>query len=189
MSRVLLLMAAMAAMPGCATPPPATGPVELMRPGPGARASQQVQTRRFSGVSEAELLAAGLGVLQDQGFQITKSEAQLGMVAARKSRSPEEAVADLGRQIAPGLGRALLQALSFGAISDRDISQQIRVANAFLVVLVTRPVGEEGRAHDVRVVFYAEYGAIRTFYPIRSPALYAEFFGLLSQTLFRSRSH
>ena len=184
----LLLAGALAVMSGCATPPPQVGPMDLMKPGPDAQASQQVQRRRFSGVSEAELLAASLGVLQDLGFQVTKSEAPLGVVTGRKPRPAEEALADFGKQFAPGLGRALLQVFSFGAIGDRDLSQQIRVANAFAVVLATQPVGDEGRTHDVRVVFYLEYPPVGTRYAIHSPGVYRDFFALLSATLARSRS-
>lgn len=202
-AHLAMLALALGAVAGCATrplegcrpgvfpridcrPSPPADP-GLMLPAPDAAARKQVQTRRFAGMSEADLLAASVAVLQDQGFQITTSVASLGLVSGRKMRPSEEAVSDLGRQLLPGMGRAFLQALTFGAVGDRDITQQIRVANAFRVVLSTRPAGGEEPAHEVRVIFYREYVGAGTRDAILSPVLYQEFFGLLGQALVRAR--
>lgn len=159
---------------GCATEP---GPAQLMRPGPQAAANREVQTRRFNDVSEAELLAACVSVLQDQGFRVTTSEARLGVIAGTKPRAVEDMLAELGRQ-------APLAIATFGLHPDLALGP----ADSFNVVLATRSIGGEARAHEVRATFYRawpgkQYGAV-----ITSPTLYQQFFGMLGTTLARARS-
>lgn len=158
-----------------------------MTPAPDLAARKQLQTRRFADVREDELLAASLGVLQDLGFQVTISAASLGVVSARKTRSTEEAMTDLAGQFLPGMGRAFLQALTFGAAGERDIAQQIRVANAYRVVLSTQPSGERAGEHELRAIFYLEYAPSGMREAMVSPVLYQEFFRLLGQSLSRAR--
>lgn len=178
---------ALAVLEGCAT---STGPrldPALMTPAPDLATRKQLQTRRFADVREEVLLAAAVGVLQDLGFQVTISVASLGLVSARKARTTEEAMADLAGQFLPGMGRAFLQALTFGAAGDGDIAQQIRVANAYRVVLSTQPAGEGLREHELRAVFYLEYAPTGIRDAMASPVLYQEFFRLLGQSLSRAR--
>lgn len=178
---------ALGALVGCASPRAPRLDPALMTPAPDMAARKQVQMRRFVDVREDELLAASVGVLQDLGFQVTISAASLGLVSARKTRSTEEAVADLAGQILPGMGRAFLQALTFGAAGDRDLAQQIRVANAYRVVLSTQPACDRPREHELRAVFYLEYAPTGIPDVIVSPVLYQEFFRLLGQSLSRAR--
>lgn len=168
---------------GCATEP---GPAELMRVGPQTAANREVQTRRFNGVSEAELLAACLGVLQDQGFRITTSEARLGVITGIKSRSDKDVLADVGRQLA-------LASVTLGLHPDVKTPPP----DSFGVVLVTRGVSSEARTRDVRVMFYQMWsgqgGLVQPSGPryaalITSPALYQQFFDRLGATLARLRS-
>jgi len=126
-----------------------------------------------------------VGVLQDLGFQVTISAASLGLVGARKTRTTEEAMADLAGQILPGMGRAFLHALTFGATGD--LSQELRVANAYRVVLSTQPTGERPQEVELRTVFYLEYAPAGTRDAMLNPVLYQEFFRLLGQALFRAR--
>ena len=137
-----------------------------MQVGPQAAASREVQTRRFRDVGEAEVLAAGVGVLQDLGFSIGASDAQLGLVSGIKRRSPEEMLADFGRVFTTSMGPH----------------------DSFGVMLVARGVGGEARAHDVRATFYRRWYGGRAAEVITSPTVYQQFFGMLSATLARSRS-
>lgn len=179
---------ALGALGGCASPPAPRAEPALMVPAPDLAARRQVQTRRFADVREDELLAASVGVLQDQGFQVTISAASLGLVSARKTRTTEEALADLAGQFLPGMGRAFLQALTLGAVGDRDLEQQIRVANAYRVAVSTQPTGERTGEHELRAVFYLEYAPTGTREVMLNPVLYQEFFRLLGVALFRVRS-
>ena len=176
---------ALVVLEGCAAPAGPRLDPALMTPAPDLAARKQLQTRRFADMREDELLAASLGVLQDLGFQVTISAASLGLVGARKTRSTEEAMADLAGQLLPSMGRAFLHALTFGATGDP--SQELRVANAYRVVLSTQPTGERPREVELRAVFYLEYAPPGTRDAIFSPVLYQEFFRLLGQSLFRAR--
>jgi hypothetical protein len=49
---------------------------------PESLADRQMQTRRFEGVAEADLLSACAAVLQDLGFNLDESEAELGLIVA-----------------------------------------------------------------------------------------------------------
>ena len=167
---------------GCATEP---GPAELMRVGPQAAANREAQTRRFENVSESELLTACVGVLQDQGFRITTSEARLGVVTGIKRRSDADILADVGRM-------SLLAGITFGLHPDLARGP----ADSFGVSLATRGAGDRPQSHEVRVTFYLAWGLFGPLSPdkpsgaqaITSPALYQRFFAMLDATLARGRS-
>jgi hypothetical protein len=148
---------------GCATEP---RPAQLMQVGPQAAAIRELQTRRIGDVSEAELLAAAVGVLQDLGFSIMASDAQLGLVTGIKRRSPEEVLADIGRVFTMPMGPH----------------------DSFGVVLATRRVDAEQRAQEMRATFYQGWAGGRYAVVITSPTLYQRFFELVSATLTRTRS-
>jgi hypothetical protein len=164
---VLLRLSAWAALlviaHGCATEPK---PAQLMHVGPQAAAIRELQTRRIVDVSEAELLAAAVGVLQDLGFSIMASDAKLGLVTGIKRRSPEEMLAEIGRLFTMTTGPH----------------------DSFSVVLATRPVGAGPRAQEMRAIFYRGWSGGRYAVVITSPMLYQKFFAMLDATLARSRS-
>lgn len=167
---------------GCATEP---GPAELMQVGPQAAANREVQTRRFGDVSETELLAACVSVLQDQGFRITTSEARLGVITGIKPRSNEEILGDIFRL-------ALLAGVTLGLHPDA----QTGPPSGFGVALATRNVGGLPRSHEARVTFYLVWGVLGPHAPdkplsaraITAPALYQQFYGMLGATLARTRT-
>jgi hypothetical protein len=70
-------------MTGCQT----TQPVEGFQLSQAALAERQLQTRRFEHIGETELLRASAAVLQDIGFNLDESEADLGLIVASKKRS------------------------------------------------------------------------------------------------------
>jgi hypothetical protein len=160
---------------GCATEP---GPAELMRVGAQAAANREAQTRRFQDVSEAELLAACVGVLQDQGFRITASEARLGVISGTKPRSVEEVLTETGRQMP-------LAIVTLGLHPDFAMGGP---ATSFNVVLATRGVGGKAQTYEVRATFYRAWSNRHYATVITSPALYQKFFGMLDATLARTRS-
>jgi len=157
----------LASVAGCATP---TQPVDLLVPAPSADAERQLQTRRFDDVTESQLLVAVVGVLQDLGFQLRTSEAQLGLVVGIKPRTLD----DMLREI-----------FSFPP------PKQAALADKIEVVVTVRSAGTSN-AHGwfARVVFHRvsrEYvhGDLRWADEIRQPILYQHFFALLSKALAR----
>lgn len=159
---------------GCATEP---RPAQMMQVGPQAAAIRALQTRRFSEVSEAELLAACVSVLQDLDFRITASEARLGVVTGIKRRSDADILADIGRM-------SLLAGITFGLHPDLAKGP----ADSFGVVLATRGVSGEARVHEIRATFYLGWFGGKNAVLITSPTLHQRFFGMLDATLARSRA-
>lgn len=158
---------------GCATP---LAPLDFMQFGPDAAANRQAQTRAFADVSEAELLAAGVFVLQDLGFTIMASDAQLGLVTGIKSRSDRDMLEELRHQ-------ALFATATIGL----HPAAKMPLADRFAVVLATG-AGGEARAHEVRATFYRLWSGPRYTIVVTSPKLYQDFFSMIGATLARSRA-
>lgn len=53
---------------------------------------RQIESRKFKGISEADLLAASNNVLQDMGFNLENSEVSLGIMTASKERDAFDTV-------------------------------------------------------------------------------------------------
>ncbi len=165
---------------GCATQ---EGAAQLMQAGPEVAANREVQTRRISDVSEAELLAACASVLQDLGFRIKASEARLGVITAVKPRSMEDILADAGRL-------SLLAGATLGLHPDLAAGPP----DGFGAVIGARAVGGQPQVHDLRVTFYRTWRGdpsqdrMRAAAVITSPKLYQEFFSMIGATLARSRA-
>lgn len=157
---------------GCQTLPPDTFIVtpELLK-------QRQLETRKYDGIKEADILSACANVLQDLGFNLENSETKLGVLTASKQRDATNA-----GEIAMVFVLALLGGQS-GAISK---DQTIRVS------LVVRPVIDSvGKAmtesHFVRITFqrivrrtdnsiYAE--------TLRDAQLYQDFYERISKAVF-----
>jgi hypothetical protein len=182
--RVLALAALLVLAHGCATEPT---PAQFMRVSPQSAPSREAQTRHFSGVSEAGLLAAGVSVMQDLGFRIKTSDAKLGVIVGTKPRPIEDILADIGRL-------SLLVGVTFGLYQTPEIA--MGPPDAFEVVLTMRPTGTQTGGYSVRVMFYQLWSPqslspdatrMRGAIVIDSPTLYQKFFGMLSANLARER--
>ena len=55
-------------------------PKHVLRLTPDTLQNRVLQTRKYEGISEADLLSASTGVIQDLGFIIDESEANLGLM-------------------------------------------------------------------------------------------------------------
>jgi hypothetical protein len=55
-------------------------------------AVRQVESRKFNGISEVDLLSASSNVLQDMGFNLENSEVKLGVITASKDREAYDTV-------------------------------------------------------------------------------------------------
>lgn len=166
---LLAIIAILIALCGCQP----TMPVEAMQLPPQSLADRQIQTRRFVGVSEADLLAACAGVLQDLGFNLDEAEATLGLLVASKQRSAHEPTkATIAR---------LLDILVDIEI-EVDKEQQIRAS------LVTQPVAGTTDAYFVRVTFqrivWNTENNISKRQVLNDPELHQRFFDKLSKSVF-----
>lgn len=135
-----------------------------------------IETRRYEGIKEQDLLSACANVLQDLGFNLENSETKLGVITASKQRD----ATDAGEVVA----MILLAALGGGAMAiSKD--QTIRVA------LVARPVTEDGKVvpdkHFVRITFQRVVRRTdnSTFaQTLKDTKLYEEFFEKVSKSIF-----
>ena len=154
---------------GCVTVPPNTFVVtpELLQ-------QRQLETRRYDGIKEADLITASANVL---GFNLENSEAKLGVLTASKQRD-----ATNGGEVAA----AIIVALLGGGAMAISKDQTIRVA------LVVRPVNDSnGKAmldsHFVRVTFQrlvrkTDNSTIGQ--TLREPELYQDFYERVSKSVF-----
>lgn len=153
-------------------------PKHALHLGAETLANRQLQTRRFDGITESDILAAGAGVLQDLGFTITESETALGVVVGNKDRSAVNA-----GQVAA----AVVVALLGGGAMPTDRNQRI------VASLVTRPVlASDGQvvpdSHYVRVTFarvvWNTRNEVTAAEQLTSPELDEGFFDKLSKSVF-----
>lgn len=152
----------------------ATVPKDALRLEPDSMEKRQLQTRRFDGIAEPDLLAASAGVLQDLGFNLDESESRLGLIVASKQRSAVE----------PGqvTGAMLLALLGVTPVWDR--TQRIRVC------LVARPASDDpaNRSFLVRVTFqrmvWDTSNNVSRVEAIEEAEIYQQFFDKLAESVF-----
>ena len=140
---------------------------------PESMQDRAMQTRRFDGISEADLLSACAGVLQDLGFNLDEAEAPLGLIVASKDRSAlEPTTATIKR----------LLDLFFNIEMEIDEEQRIRVS------LVSKPVPNVSDSFQVRVTFqrivWNTENEISKREELDEPELYQRFFDRLSKSVF-----
>lgn len=138
---------------------------------------RQLETRRFDGISEADLIVASANALQDLGFNLENSETSLGVITASKQRDAKN-----GGEIAAAVVVALLGGGAMAVSKD----QTIRVS------LVVRPVlGSDGnplvnsnfaRISFQRVIRRTDNSTFAQ--TMRDPELYQEFYERLSKSVF-----
>ncbi len=157
---------------GCTSPPP-----HVFLVTPEMLAERQVETRRYDGINEADLLSACANVLQDLGFQLENSEPRLGVLTVSKQRDAKDA----GEIIV-----SFIVAMLSGAPVPYSKDQSIRAA------LVVRPVNDSnGNAlpdnHYVRITFQRLVRRTdNSIYvqTLRDPKLYEGFYEKLSKSVF-----
>ncbi len=146
---------------------------EALELSPQSLQDRQMQTRRFDGIAEADLLAACAAVLQDLGFNLDESEASLGVLVASKQRSAYDA--------AKGTMAKLLDWIVDIEI-EVDKEQQIRAS------LVSSPVSGRPQSYRVRVTFqrivWNTNNEITKRQPLNEAELHQRFFDRLSKSVF-----
>lgn len=171
----LLAAAVAAGVVACAV---GTGREEV-QPRPQLSADRQLQTRRFEGISEEKLLAASTSVLQDLGFTIKVSNAELGMATGVKDREAK----------APDQRAGVIVIMILLAATTGQVPQgvgEMKEEQTVRVLLTTRPVRGSNAGHEVRVTFhrFLRQPLIWEADSLRDPRLYEGFFELLSKAIF-----
>jgi len=166
---------------------------------------RQLQSRLFAAEDEAQLILAGISVLQDSGFTINETEKTIGLATAVKTLDPQE-VAEANTEDGDRDLAALLTSLAtvamvgiladvLGLDDDDDdktesslepedaevISHEIRVN------YVTRPAPQKEGEFLARVTFQrilTDADGVQYAEILRDPSLYTSFFGKLSKAVF-----
>jgi hypothetical protein len=157
---------------GCASPPP-----QVFRVTPETLGRRQLETRRYDGIKEVDLLSASENVLQDLGFNLENSETKLGVLTAVKQRTAVET----GEVVL-----ALVLGMLTGTPPPWSKDQTIRVS------LVVSPVNDSNGnpipdSHYVRVTFQRSVRRTdNTVYvqTLRDPKLFEAFHAKLSKSVF-----
>lgn len=174
---------------------------------PDMMAQRQIESRKFTGISEEEILIASSNVLQDMGFNLENTEVKLGVLTANKQREATNAGEIAG---------AIIMAVIFKVNMATSKDQTIRVA------LVIKPAPSESmigtlysgasnpsepvatkpakgkKAPAVAVAAAPESYIVRVTFQrivrrtdnstyaetIKDPELYQEFFDKLSKSVF-----
>jgi hypothetical protein len=144
---------------------------------PEQLARRQIETRRYEGIKEENLLIASSNVLQDMGFSLDNSETKLGLLSASKQRDATET----GEIVV-----AVLVALLGGGAKPISKDQTIRVS---LVVRPVQPTTDTTSvdSHFVRVTFQRIVRRTdnSTFaQTLDNKELYEGFFEKLSKSVF-----
>jgi len=165
----LILAATLIFLTGCASGPPK----DAFQLSATSLADRQIQSRRFDSLDETGILASSVSVLQDLGYALDVSNADLGVLTASKALDAKNA-----GQIAT---MVLLAALGGGS-APIDKDQKIRVT------LVINNSLEVKGASVVRVtmnrIIWNTQGQITKAETLNEPELYQAFFDKLSKATF-----
>ncbi len=174
----LLVLALVAAPAAGATLSP-----DDFAPPPDAQIDRDRQTRRFDGVTEQQLLAASVGVLQDLGFTISRSNPSLGLilgVKTREAKAPDQRMAVLML--------LLLAATAAGAHGAPSGPPAPMYEDQTISVMITvQPApGQGADSHLVRVTFHrlVRQPLLMDAGILREAELYDAFDELLSKAIF-----
>lgn len=173
MKKTFVIVSSALAMAACAVQAPPNSFVltpELLQ-------QRQLETRRYDGVQEGDLLAASSNVLQDLGFNLENSESKLGVLTASKERDATNA---------GEIAAAVVVALLGGGAMAISKDQTIRVA---LVVCPAYDSNAQAMTdkHLVRVTFQRvvrKTDGSTVLQTLNDKALYEEFYDKLSKSVF-----
>ena len=155
-------------------------PKHLLRLTPDTLQNRVLQTRKYEGISEADLLSASTGVIQDLGFIIDESETNLGLIVGSKNRdAPPDATQRVG-QVIGTIAAILVGSDDFPAVDDYQ---------KLWASIVIRPTSEDNdKTHYVRVTFqrivWNDKDEIDRMQSLDEPEMYQKFFDLLSKSVF-----
>ena len=164
-------------------------PAGALKLPPQSAEHRQLQSHRYAGVSEARLLSASLGVMQDLGFTVEDSESKLGLITGTKKLTSRRPITsgEMVRQ----LSFAALLAPYLAPFTLYDAAVGIKEPQLVRISLVTQPDGGDAgpaclvRVTAQRVVYTNEkFNNVLFTEPLNDSRFYAEFFKRLSLSVF-----
>jgi hypothetical protein len=170
--RRAIFLVSIAMLVGCVT----TGiPPDALILTPSSLQDRQLQTRIYEDVSEAQILSASVGIIQDLGASITETETDLGLVVGEKMRD----ATDDGQ-----IAGAILVAVFLGGPAVWDEKQKIRFS------LVTTPASNkpDNRRWVVRLtiqrIVWNNQNQVNRIEAVKDAEIFQGFFEKLDKSLF-----
>ena len=160
-------------------------PKHLLRLTPDTLQNRVLQTRKYESISEADLLSASTGVIQDLGFIIDESEINLGLIVGSKNR---DAPPDATQRVVQVLGTIAAIMAALGGAENVDVPAVDDYQKLWASVVI-RPTSEDNdKTHYVRVTFqrivWNDKDEIDRMQSLDEPEMYQKFFDLLSKSVF-----
>ena len=169
-------------------------PKHVLRLTPDTLQNRVLQTRKYEGISEADLLSASTGVIQDLGFIIDESETNLGLMVGSKNRdSPPDATQRTVQVLVTTV--SLFLAVIVAVITKGEAGEDVVYVppvddyQKLWASIIIRPTSEDDdKTHYVRVTFqrivWDTEGEIDRMQSLNEPEMYQKFFDLLSKSVF-----
>lgn len=174
------LVLACLVLAGCAGAPPVAEQFA-----PASRAASELQARRYE-LRPEQVLPVALATLQDFGFQVTKSDAALGLIVAQRGYT--KSLSDYGYEVGQITWLAMRNALTFQwHVRPEDTGKRYGPASLSAAVVIA----PAGSGSEVRVIVH-RFATRPTGDPavvwaeeVAEPEVYAKFFDRLAQALAR----
>lgn len=167
----VVILCSLVALVSCATKIPA----DALKLSPSSLADRQLQSRVYEDVSESEILAASVGIIQDLGVKITETETDLGLIVGEKMRD----ATDSGQ-----VAGAIILSLLVGSSIAFDTQQKIKFS------LVTTPVSstKDNQRWLVRLtiqrIVWNSHNQVSRIEAVRDVDIFHGFFQKLDKSLF-----
>ena len=169
-------------------------PKHVLRLTPDTLQNRVLQTRKYEGISEADLLSASTGVIQDLGFIIDESETNLGLMVGSKNRdAPPDATQRTVQVLVTTV--SLFLAVIVAVVTKGEAGEDVVYVppvddyQKLWASIVIRPTSKDNdKTHYVRVTFqrivWDTKGEIDRRQSLNEPEMYQKFFDLLSKSVF-----
>ena len=95
-------------------------PAHVLKLTPESLKNRALQTKKYEGISEADLFSASTGVIQDLGFIIDENEKKLGLIVGSKDRDADPDVVQRAGQVLIGATTFVLGTIAVVATQDED---------------------------------------------------------------------
>ena len=179
-SKFGILVVTFSLVASCASPP---NDVAMKIGGPPVEEGKtsldlrNLQIRRFDSLDEQRLLHAGIQTLQDLGFTVTESSAEVGVLVGSKQRDAEESGQVAGQIV------LTLFAAALGSAHNPTWDKE----QSIFVTFVSTPI-ENSKQTEVRISFERRltnnHGKLWRAELILDPKIHQEFFTKFSQGTF-----
>ena len=162
-----------------------TTPRDAFRMSESALAVREMQTREYAAVSDAMVLSASAGVLQDMGYAIDEIEEPLGVLSASKRADASSRLEFMGSAIVDGFKCVF----TFNCRGRN--ANEIGDYQDIYMTIVTRPTLENDNDVVVRVtiqrIIWDKKGQISHQGPVADSDVYQAFFERMSKAVFLER--